>query len=627
MSELKDSPDRFFAPSATWRNQANSQGVIKLKSKTVKTQEALKKSSLATSKKALGFRLGAYIRLSPSDEIRDEGSLVSHPQRIKDFVKARNLQTPSWGTITEWYIDPDSSGKDMKRPAFIQMCRDIKEGKINAVIATELGRLNRNAKDFLQFWDFIKQRNVKMFVLKENFDTSTPAGEMMLIQMSAFAQFERESIVARIKDGARARAERGIGNGGPKPLGIDPDPAHPCRVLINEKEKPYVEMIFSKFLELGSIAKLRDHLNANGFHTKSCVSNNGKRRGGKKWTSSTLYGMITNLCYIGKREINKRNRTRDPESMKPEEHYKIVDAQWPALISEKIFSDAQDLLVTNVSEARPYVHRYRLKQLVSCGECGQFLVGKSSNGSGGMYFYYGHLRKQLIEGTRHLNRCGTENVRAVHLEEAVIERLVSLSQNRKLIESLARSAGDNTRKAEDENRSLLKAEVVRLKEQQSKIDGLFSSLAYAPTEVSKRMAYEKIEELSLNAKAIEANISSLKEREVDNVVDLDGVFRLLKTFNRGFQKLPAHIQRDFIRNVVSGIIITGPGQATIKYYKNAREEEIFPGDAQELLFSKNPDGCEPMTLERSRVRTVCGMVEHNGFEPLTFPMPWERSTN
>ena len=35
------------------------------------------------------FKLAGYIRISPSDEIREEGSLVSHPQRIKEFVKLK----------------------------------------------------------------------------------------------------------------------------------------------------------------------------------------------------------------------------------------------------------------------------------------------------------------------------------------------------------------------------------------------------------------------------------------------------------------------------------------------------------------------------------------------------------
>jgi len=78
------------------------------------------------------------------------------------------------------------------------------------------------------------------------------------------------------------------------------------------------------------------------------------------------------------------------------------------------------------------------------------------------------------------------------------------------------------------------------------------------------VTYERIEELSEARKAIEASVVEIKGRQVDNVVDLDGVFRLLKIFNKGFPALPAHQQRDLIRNIISGIVITGPGVAKIQ---------------------------------------------------------------
>lgn len=168
--------------------------------------------------------MGAYIRLSPSDEIREEGSLVSHPQRIKQFVDYRNSQSPGWGKIVDWYTDKDYSGKDMNRPEFKRLCRDIKDGKVNAVIVTELSRLSQSVKDFVQFWDFLKRHKATFYSLKESFDTSTPMGELMVVQAISFAQFERETIVSRIKEGAKARAERGLTNGGRRMLGYDPDP-------------------------------------------------------------------------------------------------------------------------------------------------------------------------------------------------------------------------------------------------------------------------------------------------------------------------------------------------------------------------------------------------------------------
>ncbi len=218
------------------------------------------------------------MKLSPSDEIREEGSLVSHPQRIKNFINMKNNTEKNWGKVIETYTDKDYSGKNLNRPAFQKMCRDIVLGKVNAVIVTELSRLSRSVKDFCQFWDFLKEHKVKFFSLKENFDTSTAMGELMVIQAISFAQFERQTTVERIKHGVHARAERGLSNGGQRMLGYDLHPEKKCHLKVNEEEKPIVQMIFKKLLELGSIFKVLNFLNQNGYTTKSFVNKKGEKK-------------------------------------------------------------------------------------------------------------------------------------------------------------------------------------------------------------------------------------------------------------------------------------------------------------------------------------------------------------
>ena len=191
-NESKNWPDSY---SGSWRTQ--KEGVLQRDPENQPESERT-------------LRVAAYIRLSPTGEEREEGSLVSHPQRIEDFVDWKNKQMGrKWGEITRWYIDKDQSGKDLNRPHFQRMCQDIEAGFVDVVIVTELSRLSRRVKDFCHVWDFLKENDIKFMSLKENFDTSTPMGELMLIQAISFAQFERETIVGRIKNGARARAERG----------------------------------------------------------------------------------------------------------------------------------------------------------------------------------------------------------------------------------------------------------------------------------------------------------------------------------------------------------------------------------------------------------------------------------
>ena len=312
--------------------------------RTLSSKRTSMKSSVL---KNYRYKFGAYVRLSPSDEVRAEGSLVSHPQRIKSFVDYKNAQDAGWGELVEIYTDKDYSGKDTNRPAFKRMLQDIKFGRINAVIVTELSRISRDVKDFCNFWEFMKLHRAIFISLKENFDTTTPIGEMMVIQAISFAQFERKTIVQRIKDGARARAERGLANGGTNLIGFDRHPTQRGALVVNEPEAAVVRHIFDKFLEVGSIAKLRDYLNCNGYRTKPFVTKDGRQRGGQIWTRATLHVLLTNERVIGKVEVNAGNKDVAPEDLSEFERYKLADATWPAIIDEKVFEQVQAKLEDN----------------------------------------------------------------------------------------------------------------------------------------------------------------------------------------------------------------------------------------------------------------------------------------
>lgn len=411
-----------------------------------------KKSSTTAAAK---FRIGPYIRLSPSGEDRLEGSLVSHPQRIKQFIDLKNAQQGGgWGEIVEWYEDKDLSGKDMNRAAFQRLLNDISTGKINAVVVTELSRLNRKVKDFLEVWEFFKEHKVAFFSLKESFDTSTAMGEVMLIQAMSFAQYERHTIVDRIKKGARARAERGLANGY-VPLGFQTVEHRPNHRQINEPERVYVEMIFRKFLELKRIAKLVEWLNKDSFKTKEFITKSGKKAGGHKWTISSLHSILTNRAYIGEREINKKNRTDMSGTLSEEDKYFFVDAHWPALIPKELFYDVQQMLDANKKKARKYTHTYRLTGLVQCGQCGQPMVGKSGTGRNGKHFYYGHKRKLTTRDENHSVRCKVENILALQLEEAVIARFKDYAADKELVTELAKSASASSGASRDHQKSLI----------------------------------------------------------------------------------------------------------------------------------------------------------------------------
>lgn len=582
------------------------------------------RKSRKTSKGALQskvqHRLGMYIRLSPSDEIREEGSLISHPQRIRYHVKYKNLQTPGWGEIVEQYVDKDLSGKDINRPEYLRMLADIKSGKINAVIVTELSRLNRNVKDFLQFWDFLKRHNGKFFSLKENFDTSTAIGEMMVIQSVSFAQFERSSIVERIRYGARARAERGLSNGSQRCLGYDIDQHRRNYLVVNEAERPVIKLIFQKFLELGTIAKLRVWLNDNGYRTKSYVSKAGKQKGGKPFTDASLYGLLTNKTYLGLREFKKENRSADQEELDPHEQYRVAKAVWPALIEPEVFRRVQQRLEKNARIQRKHKHAYLLSGKVICGECGADLVGKSATGRKRVYYYYGHNRKFTNKSDAHAKRCPLERVSALDFEKAVLGRLRHLAKNRPLLVQMAkRSQHDSGQKTPNLTR-LIELKRSEISETKEKISNLAERIASFPKGVPVDGLIEKLQELETKRIDLSSGLAALEAeaKETNQVVDLNWVFDVLQTVTQDFSKLATAKQRSLVDRIVYRLTLQ----------KNKVHAEYY-GQADDDIFDFDDEKDKKINLEvpRSGVLPSFDLVDANGIEPMTPTMPLWCSTN
>ena len=600
MKTKKESNASLATLSEPWRNIRKGE------------QVESKKKQLEEQPK---FLVGPYIRLSPTGDEREEGSLVSHPQRIKQFIESKNIQHGgAWGEVVDWYVDKDLSGKDMNRPSFQRMLSDIRSGRINAVIVTELSRLNRKVKDFCEVWEFFKKYNVAFFSLKENFDTSSPMGELMLIQAMSFAQFERHTIVDRIKRGSRARAERGLANGGVL-LGFKRVEHRPNYRDINESEKSYVELIFRKFLELKRLSLVVEFLHKNGYRTKEHVTRKGKKTGGNRWTIGSVHSLLTNRAYIGEREVNKRFRAVDPEKLKDDEQYFCVDAHWPALISKELFFDVQSLLEQNKKKARKYVHDYRLTGLIGCSQCGQKLVGKCGNGTSAKYFYYGHKRKMMVGNDQHLHRCKIENVPALQLDEAIISRLKDLSTDKALVAELVRSTGTGASEKIEHQKAMMATKEQERRKLDQKLKNLYEAISDEVDRDLRLALSEKAKETKTLMGQVESAIEDLKRdcAKASNVIDISSVLTFLQIFRNGaFDALPVAAQAEILKDRVRRIVVR----------ENGVYVEIFGRKSEPVLLRAldggggNYEGSK-VRSSTSNVRTVSKLARSRGFEPLT----------
>lgn len=100
-----------------------------------------------------------------------------------------------------------ASGKNTDRPQLQAMLDFVREG--DTVIVTELARLGRDTKDLLTIIDQLQAKGVEFRSLKDNIDTNTPTGRLMLTMLSAIGQFERECILERQREGIAIAKEQG----------------------------------------------------------------------------------------------------------------------------------------------------------------------------------------------------------------------------------------------------------------------------------------------------------------------------------------------------------------------------------------------------------------------------------
>ncbi len=106
------------------------------------------------------------------------------------------------------------TGTKANRPELNRLKDKLRPGDI--VVVESFSRLGRSTKDLIDLVNYFEEHDVKLISLKENFDTSTPQGRLMMTVFQAFSQFERDLIVERTKEGLKSARARGRQGGRPK---------------------------------------------------------------------------------------------------------------------------------------------------------------------------------------------------------------------------------------------------------------------------------------------------------------------------------------------------------------------------------------------------------------------------
>lgn len=106
------------------------------------------------------------------------------------------------------------SGKLASRPQWDACLAYLRPG--DQLVTLKLDRIGRSVRNLLEVAEDLRQRQIDLVCLDQPIDTTSPVGKMFFTILAAFAEFERDLIAERTRDGLAATTKRGR-NGGRKP--------------------------------------------------------------------------------------------------------------------------------------------------------------------------------------------------------------------------------------------------------------------------------------------------------------------------------------------------------------------------------------------------------------------------
>lgn len=156
------------------------------------------------------MKIAGYVRVSTEIQ-KEQGSHENQRQRLEDWAERE-------GHDIDIFEDIAISGQSDQRQAYNKMIKKCKEGKYDMVVVRELSRFGRNLKTVLEDIEQLAENNVKFKSLRENFETESAMGRVLLQMIGVFNEFWSNISRERAIESAERRKQQGLPVGRPRKL-------------------------------------------------------------------------------------------------------------------------------------------------------------------------------------------------------------------------------------------------------------------------------------------------------------------------------------------------------------------------------------------------------------------------
>ena len=370
---------------------------------------------------------GLYCRLSKDDGNSVESmSIWSQKVMLKQYAESNSI------AIYDYYVDDGYSGTNFERPSFKKMITDIENGKINCVITKDLSRLGRN---YLQSGAYIEmyfpQKNIRYIAITDGIDTLNSNQNDIMPFKNILNEMYAKDTSKKVKSAIQSRMREGTYIGSKAPFGYLKDPNNKRRLIIDEKTKPIIELIYKLCLEGKGTQLISQELMKRKIPRPSAFVENAEKLYGLteenkyQWSHRMVLNVLRDPVYCGNMARNKRPTLSFKNSKRmyiPKSDYIYARNTHEGIVSEEIWEQVQTMIDKRKCNNKKGLYYDNIFQgLVRCPKCGYALTPKTD---------YRLKKKELIDFVHFscstykkygVNACSSHRIEARDLYNIVLE--------------------------------------------------------------------------------------------------------------------------------------------------------------------------------------------------------------
>ena len=420
-----------------------------------------------------------YERLSRDDNLEGESYSIGNQKKLLTKVAKEKGYTN-----LVHFLDDGISGVTMDRPGFVEMIRQLEQGRAAAVFVKDLSRLGRNYIEVGRLTEeFFPEHDIRLVAVSDNIDTTEGENELAPIRnLFNFNEWYARDISKKRRISNKIKGNAGEPMGQP-PYGYIKDPDNPKRWIVDDEAAQVVRRIYSMTLEgcgteqIAAQLEKDEILTPRAYWLKKGIKRpgKGKQQPATKWNSSTVTkilslqeycGDILNFKTYSKSYKNKKRLENDRENW-----VVFKDVHEP-IIERSVFEQVQ--------QKRGKIRKRRTNEgehnmfsgLLVCADCGCNLHFHFNQGNPEIKYF----NCSNYKGNR--GSCtSTHYVRVDFLEQVVLGEIRRLTKFASLYEDeFLKAVIGHSQQAAETDRKLKEKELKALLARDEELDGLFERI-------------------------------------------------------------------------------------------------------------------------------------------------------